>query len=115
MKLREATELITSYFGQAEIEVVKHVVRQGEEYFRIRARLDDVILDVREYWIGDELCLYGYQMLISGRPVLRYNNVPHHPEVSTFPHHKHVEGRVEELRKPGLRAFLEEVMSFLRV
>ncbi|RLF14162.1 MAG: hypothetical protein DRN06_07505 [Thermoprotei archaeon] len=114
MKLQEATELIISYFGQAETEVIKHVARQGEEYFKIRARLDDVILDVREYWIGSELCLYGYQMLIGGRPVLRYNNVPHHPEVSTFPHHKHVEGHVEELRKPSLRAFLEEVMSFLR-
>ena len=114
MKLQEATELIISYFGQAETEVIKHVARQGEEYFKIRARLDDVILDVREYWIGSELCLYGYQMLIGGRPILRYNNVPHHPEVSTFPHHKHVEGHVEELRKPSLRAFLEEVMSFLR-
>lgn len=115
MRLREAVELITGCFEQVKIEVIRHVIRQGEEYFRLRARLDDVVLDVREFWAGDELRLYGYQLLIGGRPVLRYNNVPHHREVSTFPHHKHVEGHVEELREPGLKAFLDEVMTFLCV
>ena len=115
MRLQEAVKLIISYFKQARIKAIKHVVRHDEEYFRLRARLDDVILDVREYWAGGELRLYGYQMLVNDRPVLRYNNAPHHPEVGTFPHHKHVEGRVKELREPSLRAFLNEVKALLGV
>ena len=114
MKLQEAIELITSYFREAKIEVVRHVIRQGEEYFRLRARLNRAVLDIREYWVGDELRLYGYQLLVDDEAILRYNNAPHHPEVSTFPHHKHVEGRVEELKEPSLMAFLNEVKSRLR-
>ena len=114
MRLQEAIKLITSYFREAKIEVVRHVIRQGEEYFRLRAHLDSMVLDVREYWVGDELRLYGYQLLVDDEAVLRYNNAPHHPEVSTFPHHKHVEGRVEELKEPSLIAFLNEVKSRLR-
>jgi len=114
LKLQEAIELITSYFKEAKIEVVRHVIRQGEEYFRLRARLDGTVLDVREYWVGNELRLYGYQLLVGDKAVLRYNNAPHHTEVSTFPHHKHIEGRVEELKEANLAAFLNEVKSRFR-
>ena len=113
MRLREAINLVLSYFKEAKIEILRHITRQGEEYFRLRARLDDVMLDIREYWTGDELQLYGYQLIVKGRLALRYNNAPHHPEVRTFPHHKHVGESVKELREPCLRAFLEEAKTLL--
>ena len=107
-------DLIKSYFEGAEVEVVKRVVREGEEYFRVRARIDGVVLEVREYWSRGELRFYGYQLIVGHRAVLRYNNAPHWPSVRTFPHHKHVGGRVEELREVGLSAFLDEARSLLR-
>ena len=43
--------------------------------------------------------------------VFRFDNAPHHPEVTTYPHHKHIRG--EEKPKPskeiGLRGVLLEI------
>lgn len=43
--------------------------------------------------------------------IFRYDNAPHHPEVPTYPHHKHI--RDEEKSKPskeiGLRGVLLEI------
>ena len=54
---------------------------------------------------------YGYQLLVDDKPLLRYDNAPHHPEIETFPHHKHVGDRVEPLHSPSIEAFLEEAKS----
>ena len=42
------------------------------------------------------------------KPLLRYDNAPHHPEIETHPHHKHVGDRVEPLHDHSLEALLEE-------
>ncbi len=50
-----------------------------------------------------------------GRPAFRYDNAPHHPEVETHPHHKHLSnGRVEAASEPTLKAVLEETIEHLR-
>jgi hypothetical protein len=46
-----------------------------------------------------------------GRCVWRYDNAPHHPELPTFPHHKHV-GPAETAvaaPQPTLRQLLAEI------
>jgi hypothetical protein len=56
---------------------------------------------------------YNYALYQKGVPILSCDNAPHHPEVSTFPHHKHrypkerfkptaFSGRIED--------FLEDVL-----
>jgi len=42
---------------------------------------------------------YRFQWQTAGELITRWNNAPHHPEVETFPHHKHVKG--EEKPKPS--------------
>ena len=38
-------------------------------------------------------------MTVNDEMVFRYDNSPHHPEISTYPHHKHVKGEGAETIK----------------
>ncbi len=51
---------------------------------------------------------YHYQRA-DGSFVLRYDNVPHHPELSTHPHHKHIGERVVAAEAPDLGEVLREI------
>ena len=58
---------------------------------------------------------YSYTDVRKGQHVFRYDNAPHHPEIITHPHHKHV-GSTEQLvpaDQPSLRSVLVEVQSWL--
>ena len=58
---------------------------------------------------------YAYTYLKEGRRIFRYNNAPHHPEIVTFPHHKHIgpQDRLTPADQPGLNSVLQEVAAWL--
>jgi hypothetical protein len=45
----------------------------------------------------------------SNKMIFRYDNVPHYPDISTFPIHKHVGNEVEECNEPDLYHVLMEI------
>ncbi len=49
----------------------------------------------------------------SAELVFRYDNAPHHPEIATHPHHKHMGRKVEATHPPHLGAVLREIDQFL--
>jgi hypothetical protein len=55
---------------------------------------------------------YHYQRA-DGTLIFRYDNAPHHPEVSTFPDHIHIEGRVEAAEPPDLSQVLRRIDELL--
>ena len=60
--------------------------------------------------------LYAYQFQDrDGRTIFRYDNWPHHRELETFPHHKHVspDERVEAHPQPSLAAIIREVRQYV--
>ena len=58
---------------------------------------------------------YGYHyQCADGKTVFRYDNAPHHREVKTFPHHKHVGEKVESAAVPDLHEVLQEIERYLR-
>ncbi|MGB0387796.1 MAG: toxin-antitoxin system TumE family protein [Ardenticatenaceae bacterium] len=62
-----------------------------------------------------EKIYYAYTYIRSGQRVFRYDNAPHHPQIHTFPHHKHV-GPADTLmpsEEPTLAQVLAEIESFL--
>jgi len=54
-------------------------------------------------------------MTVNDEMVFRYDNAPHHPEISTYPHHKHVKGEeVPRLSKEvGLKDVLLEIEEMI--
>jgi hypothetical protein len=83
--------LLRSYSLVHSVRVVNYdETPQGKLELKLRCRL------AQEYqlqiWIHAEpqLLDYAYQ-LFSTRPVLRWDNVPHYPDIATVPHHFHDE------------------------
>jgi hypothetical protein len=45
--------------------------------------------------------------------IFRYDNAPHHPEISSHPHHKHTPLGIESARPPHLNDVLREIDQHL--
>jgi len=54
---------------------------------------------------------YAYTYVRAGQRVFRYDNAPHHPEIITHPHHKHLgpQDRLAPADQPTLAHVLSEV------
>ena len=53
---------------------------------------------------------YRYQYMDESQTLIfRYDNAPHHPEIHSFPHHKHTSLGVQESQEPGLAEVLAEI------
>jgi hypothetical protein len=53
--------------------------------------------------------IYVYQYVRAGESVFRYDNAPHHPGLSNFPHHKHVGSKRLSAIEPSLNQILDEI------
>lgn len=46
--------------------------------------------------------------------IFRYDNTPHFPNLSSFPHHKHLVDRVIACGQPRLETVIQDVIAFLK-
>lgn len=61
---------------------------------------DSILSDGSKLYVAEEYGLLNYRLDIShyfyalsdhnGKIILSFDNVPHYPELATFPHHKHL-------------------------
>jgi hypothetical protein len=56
---------------------------------------------------------YRYQYVRGDEAVFRYDNAAHHPDLSNFPHHKHVGEERLPATEPTLSQVLEEVTALM--
>jgi hypothetical protein len=71
---------------------------------------NDTMLEFTES-ITPERRRYRYQfMKKDGTLIFRYDNVPHHRQLLTFPHHKHYPNQVVESNSVDFLHFIKEVI-----
>jgi Family of unknown function (DUF6516) len=108
--------------GFAEIQVEQYreqLLTANRANLRIRASLSDKsLLEISEALVVNEGVLtwlsYRYHWQDNtGRLIFRYDDAPHHSEVETFPHHKHVAGTVLASQHPDLLSLLAEIQHLL--
>jgi hypothetical protein len=58
---------------------------------------------------------YAYTYVQQGQRVFRYDNAPHHPDIATYPHHRHLGpvNRAAPADQPTLSQVLAEVARWL--
>ncbi|HLG17424.1 MAG TPA: DUF6516 family protein [Blastocatellia bacterium] len=56
---------------------------------------------------------YRYQYVRNQKPVFRYDNAPHHPQLPGYPHHKHVGRKAIPASEPTLKQIVQEVAEML--
>ncbi|MCS6804453.1 MAG: DUF6516 family protein [Acidobacteriota bacterium] len=87
---------------------------RGAIYF-----FDSTVLHLREFanvQHGVERYMYAYHYQgADGTLIFRYDNAPHFPALSTFPHHKHDghEYTVVAASPPDLQAVLNEIQGLI--
>ena len=84
---------------------------------RLRADLiNSDKLHIRESWEEEILLRYAYYWLKHNDELrIGWDNAPHHPEVSTRPHHKHVERQenIQESQETNLEDVLRVIKKHL--
>jgi hypothetical protein len=80
---------------------------------------DDSFLDLYEV-VSTEIgypirVSYAYTYVRNGSRIFRYDNAPHHPEIITHPHHKHIgqDNRLAPADQPTLNQVMSEVAGWL--
>lgn len=116
--------ILERYFADIEAAVtqlpayaesyVEEILTSERANLRIRLRFqNDCLLEINEAIIVENGMIktlgYRYHMQSAGNElVFRYDNTPHFPDLSTFPHHKHLRNTVVASGKPDLLDVLQE-------
>lgn len=88
-------------------------------YLRGRLRfIDSSVLEIALFMSeaphGIDIDKYRFQyMSADGQMTFRYDNAPHHPETTSFPHHKHILDKVVPSAMPTIRNLLNEISTII--
>ena len=95
----------------AEIELL---TASNPNLIRLRADLiNSDRLHISEAWDDETLIRYAYYWLKQNDELrIGWDNAPHHPEVSTHPHHKHIE--TQENIQASDKTNLEDVLRLIK-
>lgn len=124
-------KLLCDYLNQVEQAIVQcenaYVERYQEEILtsqranlRIRLRFKQThLLEINEAIVITDNYLefldYRYHFQDEkNNLVFRYDSTPHFPNLSTFPHHKHLPNDVISCHKPEITQVLKEATELLR-
>lgn len=84
--------------------------------FRIKGFLNkDEFIEIFEFLLSGERIKYAYSLIKEKQSILRYDNAPHHIEIQTHPHHKHLKNEIELLKNPQLNEFVNEVKKLINL
>jgi len=118
IRLRHILDLINRLLGEYDpiVRVIEHytVDEEDVEYLNIKINIPhaNTVVVIREYWQGKSLVAYGYYLRTHDYEEW-WDNRPHHPEIQTHPHHKHIGGEVHPSQNPSLEEFLGTVKQLL--
>jgi len=95
----------------AEIELL---TASNPNLIRLRADLvNSDKLHISEAWDDETLIRYAYYWLKQNDELrIGWDNAPHHPEVSTHPHHKHIE--TQESIQASDETNLEDILRLIK-
>jgi hypothetical protein len=88
LELLDESEIVTDY------EILGFQPGESFYFFKMRIILiDGSELYAREY-VSEDTYLYSYHWQHeNGEMRARWDNAPHHPDIESFPHHKHTHGK----------------------
>lgn len=111
-KAEKATKLLKS-LNPKDLRLIKTKIATDNSdtgHFRLKAILNDSdFVEIFEFYLESELIKYSYSFISKDSCILRYDNAPHHKSLTSFPDHKHIYEKVEEINKVGLKHFIIEI------
>jgi hypothetical protein len=103
------------FFNLSNFEILDFRTFQDGFYIKIKAVLKDGSeLYIREYVDVEERNYSYHWQDKEGKLIIRWDNAPHHKNIRTYPHHKHVNNKVRESFETTCEKILSEISEFLR-
>lgn len=109
-------EMILVSSAVASFKILRKEVAEDDGYIRFKCKLlNGDIFEFAEYLVIHKntvtLETYSYHwQKADGTLIKRWDNVPHHKELDTFPHHLHLaKGKVVRFSKITLKKILDEI------
>jgi hypothetical protein len=123
VSLEESFSKLVSLLKQhplvVQTDVISEQMINAEGYIRLIAKfINGNELHVFEYRVVDDVQKYAYHLQNSGgKLIFRYDNRARHPEIETFPHHKHLAESPEPKpsQKPSVKSLLVEASRYVKV
>lgn len=98
---------IRSYSLKKKAYNAKYGCLTGTILFEHGARLD--FMEVKNTDVAAKIKYRYHYMTSQEELIFRYDNAPHHRQLKTFPHHKHLPQGEQESDEPTLAAVLFEI------
>ncbi len=97
----------------AGFSVLEHRRYGSSMSFAARVQfVNDSTLHIRDYLFLDGRRKYSYHWQdVKGNLILRWDNSPHHKEVPTYPHHRHISGEITESHEWDIREILKVISN----
>lgn len=86
---------------------------QDEDFYYLKIKsiiIDKTILHIRIYLSDEEYNYAFHWQAENGERILRWDNAPHHKDISTFPHHLHNGQGIKISYTITLNDILKEIM-----
>lgn len=96
-----------------EYEILDY--KQGSDfyYIKIKAKLAKGYLYINVYMSEKEYNYSFHWQKDDGKLIIRWDNSPHHKNIETFPHHKHINKAVESSKEISLRQVLKYIKKLM--
>ena len=106
--VREIIEAVIQCDFIKSYDILEYIEEETIEFIRLKAELNDgSILHIRESLaLGKSKYSYHWQKA-DGKLILRWDNAPHHRDISTFPYHLHDGDKI----KASDRVFSYDVLN----
>jgi len=96
-------------------EVLDFRTFQDGFYIKVKVILKDSSeLYIREYVDVEERNYSYHWQSVNGKLIVRWDNAPHHEDIRTYPHHKHINGKVEESFETTCERILTVISEILQ-
>ena len=94
----------------ADYEIHQLIEESSASFLRVEVTLvNGSQLFMKELWFPHESKYSYHWQNAAGKLLLRWDNAPHHPEIATYPDHKHIGDAVF----PSSRISIEEVLRII--
>ncbi len=108
LKLLDECSVVERY------DVLAFKVWHNGIYFKIKSFLKDgSVLFIREYMDETDRNYSYHWQDARASLIIRWDNAPHHPDLPTFPHHRHVGTTIEPSRELNAAAILKTIAAHI--
>jgi hypothetical protein len=107
IEIEKKSHIVHSYNLSENVYSEERGYIEGQIVFLDDSRLN--FLEVIDAGRSEKIKYRYHYMSDQNRLIFRYDNALHHPNISTFPHHKHLNDMVEESMEPDIAGVLSEI------